>query len=309
MTTRTETILPALAPARPDVHADDGSYLVGLAQIAPRLGDVAANHATHLAYIERAGVEGVDLLVFPEASLTGYYLQDLTAEVALRADAPPLRELATAAADQHMDLCLGFIEEDARYVHYISQAYFSQGHLTHIHRKVYLPTYGMFDDMRYVGQGSRIRAFDTRFGRMGVLVCEDFWHISSPYLLWMDGAEVLLLVSAGPGRGVKPGDDYLDTTADLSLAHKMYAEFFTTYVVHCNRVGYEDGIAFAGYSTVYGPDGEALVRGPHFEESLITARIDPAAIRWKRRSLPLLRDEKPELVLREMGRIVQERYE
>ena len=281
-------------------------YTVGLAQISPRLGDVAANLQKHHEYIDEAREAGVDLLIFPEASLTGYYLQDLTADVAMAPDAPPLRELAERAAAAKLDLVVGFIEEDARYVHYISQAYFSGGALVHIHRKVYLPTYGMFDDMRYVGHGRHFRAFDTRFGRMGILICEDFWHISAPYLLWMDGADVLILVSAGPGRGVSPGDDYLDTNADLSLAHKMYAEFFTTYVLHCNRVGYEDGIAFAGDSTVYGPGGEVLGRAPHFEEMLLTARRDPAAIRWKRRSLPLLRDERPDLVLQELGRIVND---
>ncbi|HUS14067.1 MAG TPA: nitrilase-related carbon-nitrogen hydrolase [Chloroflexia bacterium] len=282
-------------------------YTIGLAQINPTLGNVERNLAIHHAYIEQAATAGVDLLVFPEAGLTGYYLQDLTDEVAMRADAPPLLGLAEAAAAHNMDLCVGFIEEDSRYVHYISQAYFSAGALVHLHRKVYLPTYGMFDDMRFVGQGGQIRAFDTRFGRLGMLVCEDFWHISSPYLLWQDGADTLLLVSAGPGRGVKPGDDYLDTTYDLTLAHRMFAEFFTTYVIHCNRVGYEDGIAFGGYSGVTAPDGAELARGPHFDEALITARIDPAAIRWKRRSLPLLRDEKPDLVLRELQRIVAER--
>lgn len=282
-------------------------YTIGLAQINPALGDVGRNLAKHHDYIERAAAEGVDMLVFPETSLTGYYLQDLTADVAMRVDAPPLRELATSAAERGMDLCVGFIEEDARYIHYISQAYFSGGELVHLHRKVYLPTYGMFDDLRYVGFGRQIRAFDTRFGRLGLLICEDFWHISSPYILWQDGADTLLLVSAGPGRGVKPGDDYLDTTYDLNLAHRMFAEFFTTYVIHCNRVGYEDGIAFAGYSGIVGPDGAELARGPHFDEALVTARIDPAAIRWKRRSLPLLRDEKPDLVLRELERIVRER--
>ena len=283
------------------------AYTVGLAQINPALGDVERNLAKHHDYLARAAAQGVDLLVFPEASLTGYYLQDLTDEVAMPADAPMLRHLAEAAAGLGIDLCVGFIEEDSRYVHYISQAYFSGGDLVHLHRKVYLPTYGMFDDMRFVGVGRKIRAFDTRFGRLGILICEDFWHISSPYLLWQDGADTLLLVSAGPGRGVKPGDDYLDTTHDLSLAHRMMAEFFTTYVIHCNRVGYEDGIAFAGYSAVIGPDGAELARGPHFEETLVTARIDPAAIRWKRRSLPLLRDEKPDLVLRELERIIAER--
>jgi NAD+ synthase (glutamine-hydrolysing) len=291
----------------PQEPAQPAPYTVGLAQINPTLGDVARNLAKHHAYIERAAAEGVDLLVFPEASLTGYYLQDLTDEVAMRCDAPPLRDLAAAAAAHHIDLCVGFIEEDARYVHYISQAYFSAGALVHLHRKVYLPTYGMFDDLRFVGVGRKIRAFNTRFGRFGMLICEDFWHISSPYLLWQDGADTLLLVSAGPGRGVKPGDDYLDTAYVVGLAHRMFAEFFTTYVMHCNRVGYEDGIAFGGYSGVVGPDGTDLVRGPHFEETLLTTRIDPAAIRWKRRSLPLLRDERPDLVLRELGRIVAER--
>ena len=73
----------------------------------------------------------------------------------------------------------------------------------------------MFDDMRYVGTGRQVRAFDTRFGRMGILICEDFWHLALPYLLWLDGADTLLMVAAGPGRGVKPGDDYLDTTFDV----------------------------------------------------------------------------------------------
>jgi predicted amidohydrolase len=164
----------------------------------------------------------------------------------------------------------------------------------------------MFDDMRYVGQGARIRAFDTRFGRMGVLVCEDFWHISAPYLLWMDGAEVLLLVSAGPGRGVKPGDDYLDTTADLSLAHKMYAEFFTTYVVHCNRVGYEDGKNFWGGSSIVDPDGELLLHGNYFDEALLTQTIDLNQLHRTRSRLPLLRDERPTLVQRELARILTE---
>ena len=147
----------------------------------------------------------------------------------------------------------------------------------------------MFDDMRYVGMGRQVRAFDTRFGRMGILVCEDFWHLSLPYLLWLDGADTLLLVAAGPGRGVKPGDDYLDTNYSVSMAHRMYAELFTTFVFHCNRVGYEDGVAFGGYSTVIAPDGDFLVRGEHFEECLVTMTVNPESVRFKRRSLPAQR--------------------
>jgi NAD+ synthase (glutamine-hydrolysing) len=285
-------------------------YTVALAQINAKLGDVEANLARHLDYVEQAREAGTSLLIFPELSLTGYYLQDITGEVGMPVDPPgdALRKLMEVSRRHDMDICVGFVEEDDRFVHYIAQAYIGQGEIKHIHRKVYLPTYGMFDDMRYVGMGQKVRAFDTRFGRMGILVCEDFWHLSLPYLLWLDGADTLLMVAAGPGRGVKPGDDYLDTTFDVITTHRIYAELFTTFVFHCNRVGYEDGVAFGGYSTITAPDGDLLARGEHFEECLVTATVNPESIRFKRRSLPLLRDERPELVLRELKRIVGERY-
>jgi predicted amidohydrolase len=285
-------------------------YTVALAQIAVTLGDLEANLKKHLEYVERAKEAGASLLVFPELSLTGYYLQDITNEIGMSVSppAPPLQKLLDASKKYDLDISVGFVQEDDRYVHYIAQAYMGSGEIKHIHRKVYLPTYGMFDDMRYVGMGRNVRAFDTRFGRMGMLICEDFWHLALPYLLWLDGAETLLMVAAGPGRGVKPGDDYLDTNYDVSMAHRMYAELFTTFVFHCNRVGYEDGVAFGGYSTVIAPDGDFIAKGEHFEECLVTATVNPESVRFKRRSLPLLRDERPELVLRELERIVRERY-
>jgi predicted amidohydrolase len=285
-------------------------YTVGIAQISVKLGDLEANLAKHLEYVERAKDAGVSLLIFPELSLTGYYLQDITNQIGMSVSdpPPPLQKILEASRRNDMDICVGFVEEDDRFVHYIAQAYIGQGEIKHVHRKVYLPTYGMFDDMRYVGMGQKVRAFDTRFGRMGILICEDFWHVALPYLLWLDGADTLLMVAAGPGRGVKPGDDYLDTTFSVITTHRIYAELFTTFVYHCNRVGYEDGVAFGGYSTIIAPDGDFLARGEHFEEGLVTATVNPESVRFKRRSLPLLRDERPELVLRELERIVGERY-
>lgn len=285
-------------------------YTAALAQIDVKLGDLDANLRKHVEYVEQAQEAGASLLIFPELSLTGYYLQDITNEIGLRVSppAPPLQTLLDASRKHDIDICVGFIEESDRFVHYIAQAYIGQGEIKHVHRKVYLPTYGMFDDMRYVGMGRHVRAFDTRFGRMGMLICEDYWHPALPYLLWLDGADTLLMVAAGPGRGVKPGDDYLDTSHAVSMTHRMYAELFTTFVFHCNRVGYEDGVAFGGYSTIIAPDGDFLAQGEHFEERLVTAQVDPEAVRIKRRSLPLLRDERPELVLKELQRIVGERY-
>ncbi len=285
-------------------------YIVALAQINVTLGDVEANLKKHLDYVEKAKQAGAHLLVFPELSMTGYYLQDITNQIGMCISPPavPLRILMDASREHDMDICVGFVEESDRFVHYIAHAYIGQGEIKHVHRKVYLPTYGMFDDMRYVGWGHQVRAFDTRFGRMGMLICEDFWHLTLPYLLWLDGADTLVMVAAGPGRGVKPGDDYLDTNHDVAMTHRVYAELFTTFLFHCNRVGYEDGVAFGGYSTVIAPDGDFIAQGEHFEECLVTATINPESVRFKRRSLPLLRDERPELVLKELGRIVRERY-
>jgi NAD+ synthase (glutamine-hydrolysing) len=294
----------------PMTHPVPEPYTVALAQIDATLGDLEANLEKHLKYVERAKEAGASLLVFPELGLTGYYLQDITNTIGMSVSppAPPLRKLMDASKRHDLDLCVGFIEEDSRYVPYIAQAYIERGEIKHVHRKVYLPTYGMFDDMRYVGVGRKVRAFDTRFGRMGILICEDFWHLALPYLLWLDGADTLLMVAAGPGRGVKPGDDYLDTNYDVSMTHHIYAELFTTFVFHCNRVGYEDGVAFGGYSAVIAPDGDFLAQGEHFEEQLLTATINPESVRFKRRGLPLLRDERPELVLKELKRIIEERY-
>src|SRR5690554_4918695 len=175
---------------------------VGLAQINPRLGDVEANLKIHLETIEEAADQGVELLVFPELSLTGYRLRDLAFEVALQPSYKDQTFARLLDASRDMDIVVGFVETDRRQKYYISAAYLSRGELLHVHRKVYLPTYGMFDEGRYLAWGDAVRAFDTRFGRMGILICEDFWHVSPPYLLWLDGADILLLTSSSPGRGV-----------------------------------------------------------------------------------------------------------
>ncbi|RMG87204.1 MAG: acyltransferase, partial [Chloroflexi bacterium] len=155
---------------------------VGLAQIYPKLGDVAANLDKHLEYIDRAAEQGVQLLVFPELSLTGYQVQDLVPEVAIRTekDHPVYKRLLDAS--QRMDLVIGFVHEDERRRFYIANMYLSGGELLHIHHKIYLPTYAMFDEGRFFAAGDGVRAFNTRFGRVGMLICEDFWHMSPAYL-------------------------------------------------------------------------------------------------------------------------------
>lgn len=147
---------------------------VGLAQIYPKLGDVKYNLQKHLDFIQQADQQGVDLVIFPELSMTGYQVNDLVPEVAIRATRDDETFRAMLDASANMDIVFGFVHEDKRQRFYTASAYLSRGECLHIHHKIYLPTYAMFDEGRYFDQGEHIRAFDTRFGRVGMLICEDF---------------------------------------------------------------------------------------------------------------------------------------
>jgi predicted amidohydrolase len=281
---------------------------VGLAQITPKLGDVEANLGLHLQMIEQAAGQGVELLVFPELSLTGYRLHDLAFSVAMQLTErnPVFGRLLDASRD--IDIVVGFVEADVRQKFYIAAAYLSQGEILHVHRKVYLPTYGMFDESRYFAWGDAIRAFDTRFGRVGLLICEDFWHMSTPYLLWLDGADLLIFTSASPGRGLAT-EQKIGSAKWVEHINQAYASIFTNFVIHANRTGFEDGVTFWGGSTVFDPEGVLLAQGPYYEEALVTARLDMSQLRRTRIRLPLLRDERVGLTTREMERILAERAE
>jgi predicted amidohydrolase len=281
---------------------------LALAQIDTHLGDVERNLEKHLRLVDEANASGADLLMFPELSLTGYVLQDLTSTVARRPqrDDPVFGPLLEASLK--LDLLVGFVEEDRRNRFYIAGAYLSQGQVVHVHRKVYLPTYGLFDEGRFFAWGDRVQAFDTRFGRMGVLICEDFWHASPPYLLWLDGADLLLFTSASPGRGLNSGAQ-LESAHWVEHINRAYASLFTTFVAHANRVGYEDGLNFWGGSTLFDPNGELVVQGPYHEEALTLAELDLNQMHRTRARLPLLRDERTGLVQRELGRILQDHTE
>ena len=278
---------------------------IGLAQLCPKIGDIEANLKTHLDYIEEAKRQGVDLLLFPELSLTGYNVQDLVYGLAARPteDNPAFRTLLKASVDFEMDLMVGFIDTDERAQYFIAAAYLSGGKVLHVHHKVYLPTYTLFDESRYFAWGDSVRAFDTRFGRVGMLICEDFWHVSPPYLLWLDGADLLLFHSASPGRGLDDTDQ-LSSARWVQLVNQAYGSQFTNFVIHCNRVGFEDGLNFWGGSTIVDPDGEIVIGGPFHEEALIVQKIDTGHLRRARSRLPLLRDERPALMADELQRIL-----
>jgi predicted amidohydrolase len=277
---------------------------LALAQINTKLGVLTDNLEKHLDFAQQA--QGADLIVFPELSLTGYVLQDLVPTMVLKPSMqdPVFGQLLKAS--KKIDMIVGFVEEDARHRFFNSSAYLSKGEVLHIHRKVYLPTYGMFDESRFFAWGDSIRAFDTPYGRVGMLICEDFWHASPPYLLWLDGADLLYFISVSPSRGLN-NESGLESARWVEHVGQAYASLFTSFVANTNRVGYEDGLNFWGGATAYDPNGELIAKGPYFEEALTFAELDLDELHRARARLPLLRDERTALVQRELSRILQER--
>jgi predicted amidohydrolase len=275
---------------------------IALAQINTHLGDPEANLEKHLEYAREANATGADLVVFPELSLTGYGLQDLATSVAHRPtrEDPIFRPLLEAS--KNLDLVVGFVDEDQRHRFYIAAAYLSGGEVVHVHHKVYLPTYGLFDEGRFFAWGDSVRAFDTRFGRVGIAICEDFWHASPPYILWIDGTDLFIFTSASPGRGLST-EPILESARWVEQINRAYANLFTSFVVHANRVGFEDGLNFWGGSTVFDPNGDLLVKGPYHEEAMLMTEIDLNQLHRTRARLPLLRDERVGLIQRELDRV------
>jgi len=277
-------------------------FTVAVAQISPRLGDVETNLTV---YEERARATrglGADVLVFPELSLTGYFLKDQVPSVALTGAAAALRGLRDLS--RRVAMVVGFVEEGPAHRFHNAAAYLEGGEVRHIHRKVYLPTYGIFDEQRYLAAGGRIRAFDTALGRMAILICEDLWHPAAAGIAAWDGTEFMLCPSASPGRGLGQEQPF-QNTGTWERVIRAYGDLFTCFVAYANRVGYEDGACFWGGSEVVGPTGASIAKARYLEEELLVVDVDAGDLRRARVANPLLRDERLELTLRELQRIIR----
>jgi predicted amidohydrolase len=277
---------------------------IALAQIAPRLGDVSGNVAIHLETIARARKAGADVVVFPELSLTGYKLRDATESVAV----DPARDASVSTlvkASAGIALVFGFVEEkpSEKGLFYNAAAFAAKGRILHVHRKVFLPTFGLFEEARFFAPGRNVRAFDTPWGRMGLLICRDFLHFNAGYLLYADGAETMIVVSAAPGRGTG-GKAGFASSRMWELMGEAMGRFAQMFVVYVNRIGFEDGVVFAGGSFVFDPMGRRAGRAEYFEPAFLVLDIDLNDVRRARKNWPFKRDDKPEVTLEALQKIV-----
>jgi NAD+ synthase (glutamine-hydrolysing) len=264
---------------------------VALVQFKPRKGDVPGNLDRMRALVADRSPHA-DVIVFPEAAPSGYFLEGGVAEAALTIEG--LVERVGPPPADAADVVIGFYERGKRRL-FNSAAYLEPAGSTwvvrHVHRKMFLPTYGVFDEARFVEPGTEVRAFDTRFGRFGMLNCEDAWHSLPGTILALDGAELVIVVSASPardfapsGRGIPANLDRWDEVAPaLAIEHGVF-------VVVSQLAGSEGGKLFPGGSIAVGPDGRVIARGPLLEEAVTIAHLDGSAIDRARVASPLLSD-------------------
>ena len=274
-----------------------------LAQIEPTLGNLSANLEMHLAEIENARKRGIELVLFPELSLSGYFLRDQVSEVALPREHPILSELCERS--RGVSIGAGFVERGSDGRLYNSFGFFEDGRLVDVHRKVHLVTYGMFDDARDFAPGERFRAVESKHGRFGILICEDMWHVSAAYLHFISNVDALIVPSSSPGRGVSDeGEQGLRSVRTWNRMQDALALLFQTWIVYVNRVGSEDGVLFSGGSRVVDPFGREAAALATLEPGRLEVALSGEALRRARVTTPLRRDEKPWLVQRELERIL-----
>jgi NAD+ synthetase len=275
---------------------------LAVAQMKPAKGDYAAN-LTRLGEVF-AQVDGMrprpQVLHLPETALTGYFVEGGVRDLAVTAGtlARDLHETWRGATNglSSLDVVVGFYEIFQNTL-FNSAIYITLGpegpNVVHVHRKVFLPTYGLFDEERFVERGHEFHAFDTSWGRAALLVCEDAWHSLSGTLAALDGAQVIFVSSAAPARGAWPRDDAIPGPASVARWERLIrdiAEEHGIFVSFANLAGSEGGKIFSGASLIAGPKGDVRIRAPLWDEALVALPLDLADLTRARADMPLLAD-------------------
>lgn len=269
-------------------------------QFSPVLGDVGRNLETHLRKIKKAIADGCDLIVFPELSLTGYHLKDITFEVAMTPDSRVIDQLTEISTD--IDIVVGLPYEQPAGIIANSALYLSGGKCICNHRKVQLPNFGMFQEKMVFKAGDTFKGFKTRDFTVGMVICREILFPVIAYLYYLQGVDFLIGISNSPFRGLR--DDHF---ASVQLWEKMgyvYSVFYHQHYVFVNRTGFEDGIGFTGGS-FFARSGKGIeLKAGYFRDAEMDFEISQEDVRRSRLAGNYLRDDKPELILKEMNRIL-----
>lgn len=274
---------------------------VYIGQIKPTLGNVEKNLNMMLEVIDKAIAEKNDIVVFPELSLTGYSMEDIVFDVAIKEVPNVLLEKS-----KEISIVFGAVELGEEEYPYNTAYYLEDGKVVHKHRKVYLPTYGVYQEGRNFMAGNKFRAFDSKFGRMGILICEDVWHQSPQYLLAQDGAKYVFILFNSPAVVGKRKEELSEGWKTIVKANSLLNG---VYSVAVNRVGVEDGITFFGNSFVVDPNGQIVAEGKYLNEDGFVCELDENVLRRARFKAPMFKTENLNLTKKEIERIENKRFQ
>ena len=274
---------------------------IAAAQISSVLGNLEKNIEHHLKYCDEAIKNKTDMIVFPELSLTGYSLKDINFTIAVNIAKTKLLDKLKEKSKKISIIC-GLAEEDENFAIYNSGILISDGEIKFSHRKIYPPTYGLFEEFRYFSRGNECRAHNTKFGKIGLLVCEDLWHLSLPYTVAMDGAQIITGIASSPTR-LSVNTDKFKNYEINSEHHRAYARILSSYFIFTNRVGFEDGINFWGGSEIVDPFGNVLSAAKLFDEDMIYADINFEEVRRARHQARHFLDEDIDLTVKNLLKI------
>ncbi len=275
---------------------------IALSQFRPSKGEYSENVSRIGAVVKQAAQldPKPDLVVFPETATSGYFVEGGVKELAVTAGTLA-QDLAAAYDGPSVDVVVGFYERFQNHI-YNSALYVTlnkkKPEVRHVHRKVFLPTYGVFDEERFVDRGQDgVRAFETGWGgKAAILICEDAWHSLAATVAALEGAQLVIVPSASPARGLGQSDDACEDQALPASVLRWerivrgIAEEHGVFVALANLVGFEGGKGFPGASAVIDPTGRVIARGPLFEEALLTADVDLESLTTARSDSPLLAD-------------------
>jgi len=269
-------------------------------QFSPLLGNIAKNMDFHTEEIRKATIENINLIIFPELSISGYQLKDIVYDVTLTPDDEIIKHLKTLS--KNIDILVGAPYEEIPGIIYNCAFYFSKGEILHIHRKVQLPNFGMFEEQMIFKAGDTFRSFQVGEFTMGILICREILFPTIAYLYYLQNVDFLIGISNSPYRGLTK-----EGMASLKLWERLGEVFAVNYsqnYVFVNRSGFEDGIGFGGGS-FFAQAGQGIIKkSPYFEDYTLDFEIDQESVRRARIGGNYLRDEKPTVILNELKRLL-----
>ncbi len=244
---------------------------IALGQIKSVYCDVNENVSRHVDWINKAKSKGARLIVFPELSLTGYYLRHAVREVALSADNPALQKITNASWG--ISVVAGFVEKGSKNRYYNSALLCENGKNIGIHRKMHLPTYGLFEEERYFTSGNALNVFPVSWGKLGLIICEDAWYPDTVAAYADKKIKALLITSASPTQGLIAEEGHVRKNAHRAI-HKFYAKNLKIPVIFVNMVDFEHGLFFWGGSALYSPGGTVVCYASLFDEELLVTEME-----------------------------------